>query len=163
MPSYAWLLDFVWDVHANEGLLIMVGLGERAIVSCKTAETASFAAQLTRSWGFWGCCRFLVGMPSCTCEIGILWDVHAHGGVLIMVGLGERAILRCTLGAEKKQDVFLKRKNRAMTPILNGTGPLFKKRDLNTLLFHLNPFRPNFLFKKASTKKPFPRAAYGSA
>ena len=81
-----------------------------------------------------------------------MWDVHAHGGVLLMVGLGERAILRCKLGAEKKQDVFLKRKNRAMTPILNGTGPLYKKCDLNTLLFHLNPFRPTFLFKKASTK-----------
>ena len=28
-------------------------------------------------------------------------DVHANGGVLIMVGLGERAIVTCKLVAEK--------------------------------------------------------------
>ena len=35
-----------------------------------------------------------------------MWDVHADGGVLIMVGLGERAILRCKLVAEKKTSGF---------------------------------------------------------
>ena len=34
-------------------------------------------------------------MPSCTCVLNIMQDVHANGGVLIMVGLGERAIPRC--------------------------------------------------------------------
>ena len=66
----------------------MVGLGERAIVSCKRAEIASFAAQLTRSWVFWGCCRFLVGMPSFIWLLYIMWDVHANGGVLVKVELG---------------------------------------------------------------------------
>ena len=46
----------------------------------------------------------------------------------------------------------LKQKNRAMAPKLKGTGPLFKKCALDTLSFHLYPFRPTFLFKKAPTK-----------
>ena len=49
-------------------------------------------------WAFWGCCRVLVGMPLCTCDIDIMWDGQANGGVLIMVGLGERAILRLEKG-----------------------------------------------------------------
>ena len=39
-----------------------------------------------------------------------MWDVHAHGGLLIMVGLGERAFLRCKLVAEKNSTVFLNEK-----------------------------------------------------
>ena len=49
-----------------------------------------------------------------------------------------------------------------MTPKLVGFGPLFKKCDLNTLTFHLNPFRPTFLFKKATTKTLKPLASEGS-
>ena len=64
-PSSTFALDIMWDVHANGEVLIMVGLGERAILRCKEAETASFAPKLTGAWVFWGCCRFLVGMPSC--------------------------------------------------------------------------------------------------
>ena len=71
----------------------MVGLGERAILRCKGAKTASFASWITWSRAFWGICRFLVSVPSCTCDIDIMWGVHANGGVLIMVGLGERPIL----------------------------------------------------------------------
>ena len=39
-----------------------------------------------------------------------------------------------------------------MTPKLKGTCPPFTKCALNTLTFHLNPYRPTFLFKKAPTK-----------
>ena len=92
-----------------------------------------------------------MSMLPCICAKGIIQDLHANGGVVIMVGLGERAILRCKLVAEKNEG-FLKRENHAMTPKLVGFGPLFKKCDLNTLTFHLNPFRPTFLFKKAPTK-----------
>ena len=42
----------MWDVHANGEVLIMVGLGERAILRCKRAETASFAPKLTGAWVF---------------------------------------------------------------------------------------------------------------
>ena len=39
-----------------------------------------------------------------------------------------------------------------MTPNFKGGGPLFNKCGLDTLTFHLNPFWPTFLFKKAPTK-----------
>ena len=51
----------------------------------------------------------------------------------------------------KKLQVLLKRKSRAMTPKLKGTSPLFKKCALDTVTLHLNPFRATFLFKKAPT------------
>ena len=55
--------------------------------------------------------------------------------------------------AEKKLQVVLNRKNGAMTPKLKGPSPLFKKCALlDTITFHLNPFRATFLFKKAPTK-----------
>ena len=60
----------------------------------KGAETANFVAKLTRAWVFWGCCRFWLGMPSDRCLYDIIQGMHANGGVLIMVGLGERVILR---------------------------------------------------------------------
>ena len=85
-------------MHANGEVLIMVGLGERAILRCKGAETVSFAPKLTWAWVFWGCCRFLVGKPSCTCVLDIMWDVHANGEVLIMVGIRERTNSRCKRG-----------------------------------------------------------------
>ena len=69
-----------------------------------------------------------------------------------MVGLGERAILRCKCGCRKNLQVSLNRKNGAMTPKRKGTSPLFKKCALYTLTFRLNPFRATFLFKKAPTK-----------
>ena len=37
-------------------------------------------------------------MPSRTCVLDMIQDVRARGRALIMVGLGERAILRCKKG-----------------------------------------------------------------
>ena len=72
MPSCKCVRDVVWDVHANGGVLIMVGLGARAIQRCKGAKTASCAAWIPWACVFWGCCGFLVGMPSCTCVLDIM-------------------------------------------------------------------------------------------
>ena len=44
-----------------------------------------------------------------------------------------------------------------MTPKLKATSPLFKKCALDTLTFHLNPFRATFLLKKAPTKNQNPK------
>ena len=35
-----------------------------------------------------------------------MWNVHAHGEVLLTVGLGERGILRCKWAKEKKDLLF---------------------------------------------------------
>ena len=44
-----------------------------------------------------------------------------------------------------------------MTPKLKGTCPLFTKCALNTLAFHLNPYRPTFLsIQESSYKTPKP-------
>ena len=96
----------MWDVHANGGVLIMVGLGERAILRCIRGRNCWFCLMDHLVLGVFGTCRFLVGMASCTCVLNTMWNEHGRRGVLLMVGLGERGILRCKWGCRKDGKFF---------------------------------------------------------
>ena len=76
----------------------MVGFGAQATLRREKGKNCRFGFKFTRAWVLWGCCRFFVGMPSCTCVLNVMWDIHANGRALIMVGVGERAVLRCYRG-----------------------------------------------------------------
>ena len=79
-------------------------------VRCKWGKTASFAAWITWARVFWVCCRLSLGMPTYTYLLGTMRDVHANGGVLIMVGLEERAFLRCKWVCRKNCRFFFNEK-----------------------------------------------------
>ena len=87
MPSCTCVLDIMWDMHANGGVLIMVGLGIRAILRCKGAETVSFAPKLTWAWVFWGVLQIFSGYSllqlCCIHHIGLAcrWRGANNGGV----------------------------------------------------------------------------------
>ena len=81
----------MWDVHANGGVLIMVGLGERAILRCERGRNCQFCYKTHWGLGVLGVLQIFSGYAVCTCGLDIMWDVHANGRVLIIVGFRERA------------------------------------------------------------------------